>query len=186
MWHTLLHWLQLPTNRNSSSLFFTLLLFFHSFSLLPHSLRRIAFSFVQLSMKSQKQHFSRERLIPTGRKFQKVYELVFLSPKATRVLSSRRADSKTNAFKNPPTKHSSFFLFCLLSSILTSNSLNNFFWELFSTYMLLTGIFRMQEVYADLVYVFIHRVVNMAMLFQKYVAMIPLRTSERVMLFKRL
>ena len=116
MSHVLLHWLQLHSNRKSSSLFLALLLFSHSFGLLSCSLRIIAFSFVQLSMKSQKQHFSRERLILMGRKFQKVWELVFLSPKSIRVLSStsRRMDSKMNAFKNPPTKSSSFFLSCLL------------------------------------------------------------------------
>lgn len=131
MWHMLLHWLQLHSKRNFSSLFLALLLFFHSFCLCSHSLKRIDFSFVLLSMKSQKQLFSRERLILIGRKFQKVWELVFFTPKSVRVLSltSRGVDSEMNAFKNPSEKSSFFFLFCLLyfsPSFLLTPSINLF------------------------------------------------------------
>lgn len=39
---------------------------------------------------------------------------------------------------------------------------------LFSIDISLTGIFKMQEVCADLVYIFIYKVVNMDILYQKY------------------
>lgn len=40
MWHVLLHWLQLHSKRNSSSLFLALLLLFRSFCLWSYSLKK--------------------------------------------------------------------------------------------------------------------------------------------------
>lgn len=92
--------------------------------------KRIDFSFVLLSMKPQKQLFSRETLILIWRKFQKVWELVFLSLKSIRVLSltSRGVDSEMNAFKNPSAKRRFFLLLLpgIFLSILSSNSFNKF------------------------------------------------------------
>lgn len=130
MWHVLLHWLQLHSKRNSSSLFLALLLLFRSFCLWSYSLKKNRLFFCSVKHEATEATLQQGDTYTDMKKISKGRELVFLSLKSIRVLSltSRGVDSEMNAFKNPSAKRRFFLLLLpgIFLSILSSNFFNKF------------------------------------------------------------